>query len=99
MRERSAALFTVLGQAGIGKSRLVAEARLELGTRRSCSRPRCLPYGEGITFWPLREMLVPGGRRAARPDLAELLTSQPDQDWVTAAAARFFGLRRSKRRR
>jgi predicted ATPase/class 3 adenylate cyclase len=92
VRERSATLFTVLGQAGIGKSRLVAEARLELADQALVLTAACLPYGEGITFWPLREMLNQAVGEPLELGFAELLASQPDQSWVAAAAARFFGL-------
>ncbi len=57
---RSVQLVTVVGEPGLGKSRLVAElfayidARPELVTWR---QGRCLPYGEGITFWALGEIL------------------------------------------
>jgi predicted ATPase/class 3 adenylate cyclase len=51
--ERRCHLFTVLGAAGVGKSRLVEEALRLIGPRPSTLRGRCLPYGEGITFWPV----------------------------------------------
>ncbi len=53
-------LVTVVGEPGLGKSRIVAElgdyvdAKPELITWR---QGRCLPYGEGITFWALGEIL------------------------------------------
>ena len=46
-------LVTVVGDAGVGKSRLVAEALAAVDTR--VVRGRCLPYGEGITYWPVVE--------------------------------------------
>ena len=55
VRERSCGLFTVLGMAGVGKSRLAAEflrdvqARVVTGT--------CLSYGQGITYWPVVSMV------------------------------------------
>jgi class 3 adenylate cyclase/tetratricopeptide (TPR) repeat protein len=58
--ERRPHLVTVYGDAGVGKSRLVAEflARLSEGeTPTRILRGRCLPYGEGITYWPLGEIL------------------------------------------
>jgi class 3 adenylate cyclase/tetratricopeptide (TPR) repeat protein len=54
--ERSACLVTLYGQAGVGKSRLVAEL-VEIIGRDRVLRGRCLPYGAGITYWPLQEML------------------------------------------
>jgi tetratricopeptide (TPR) repeat protein len=55
--EHACHLFTILGPAGVGKSRLVAElvGRLDIDARVVTGR--CLPYGEGITFWPLFEVL------------------------------------------
>ena len=56
VRDRSCQLFSILGAAGVGKSRLTAEliASLE-GTR--VVRGRCLPYGDGITYWPVVEVV------------------------------------------
>jgi class 3 adenylate cyclase len=53
--DRSCQLFTVLGSAGVGKSRLAAEflSAIEGGVVRG----RCLSYGEGITYWPVVEIL------------------------------------------
>ena len=48
-------LLTVVGEAGVGKSRLVAEALAMIEAR--VVRGRCLPYGEGITYWPVVEVL------------------------------------------
>jgi class 3 adenylate cyclase/tetratricopeptide (TPR) repeat protein len=51
-------LFTLLGPAGIGKSRLVADFLARVGDSADVLRGRCLSYGEGITYWPLVEILV-----------------------------------------
>ncbi len=48
---RSCSLFTVLGAAGVGKSRLTAEFLRDLDA--TVLRGRCLSYGEGITYWPV----------------------------------------------
>ncbi|HEY5059399.1 MAG TPA: AAA family ATPase [Gaiellaceae bacterium] len=55
-RDRRASLFTIYGDLGVGKSRLAREfvAGLEGATVLS---GRCLPYGEGVTYWPLAEMV------------------------------------------
>ncbi|HET7699471.1 MAG TPA: adenylate/guanylate cyclase domain-containing protein [Candidatus Limnocylindria bacterium] len=57
--ERRAHLFTLVGNAGIGKSRLVGEvlARVGAGGDARVLRGRCLPYGQGITYWPLMEIV------------------------------------------
>ncbi len=51
------AAVTVLGQAGLGKTRLVDEFIRRVGGRAQVARGRCLSYGDGITFWPLAEAL------------------------------------------
>ena len=59
-RESSVQLVTVIGEPGIGKSRLVTELRATLDERPdliSWRHGRCLPYGEGITFWALGEVV------------------------------------------
>jgi class 3 adenylate cyclase len=56
--DRTCRLFTLLGPAGIGKSRLVADFLERVGDDADVLRGRCLSYGEGITYWPLVEMLV-----------------------------------------
>ena len=78
--DRSCHLFTVLGPAGVGKSRLVSEF-LQTIEGATVVRGRCLSYGEGITYWPVVEVVKqlgdyasarrrghpPRARRAARP--------------------------------
>ena len=68
----SCQLFTILGAAGVGKSRLVREFLEDLAGRARVARGRCLPYGEGITFWPVFEavMDVAGLDDAATPEEA-----------------------------
>ena len=53
--ERVCRMATVVGDAGVGKSRLIAEFTAAQAEHATVIRGRCLPYGEGITFWPLRE--------------------------------------------
>ncbi|HEU5212821.1 MAG TPA: adenylate/guanylate cyclase domain-containing protein [Gaiellaceae bacterium] len=56
VEDRTCHLFTLLGAAGVGKSRLVAE--FLAGVDAAVVRGRCLHYGDGITYWPLVEVLV-----------------------------------------
>ena len=55
--DRVCHLFTVLGPAGVGKSRLIEEALGQIGADAIVLRGRCLSYGEGITYWPLIEVV------------------------------------------
>ena len=54
-RQRRCELVTVIGDAGVGKSRLAAELMASIDA--TTVRGRCPPYGEGITYWPLVEVL------------------------------------------
>jgi class 3 adenylate cyclase/tetratricopeptide (TPR) repeat protein len=54
-RERRCELVTVIGDAGVGKSRLSEEFLATTGA--TVVRGRCPPYGEGITYWPVVEVL------------------------------------------
>src|SRR5262245_42402726 len=58
--ERRPRLVTILGEAGVGKTRLVRELWEWLGAQSSeplRRTGRCLSYGQGITYWPLGEVL------------------------------------------
>jgi predicted ATPase len=61
LADRSCRLFTVLGVAGVGKSRLVAEVIDALRGGGTVAVGRCLPYGDGLTWWPLAEALGTNG--------------------------------------
>jgi class 3 adenylate cyclase/tetratricopeptide (TPR) repeat protein len=52
-KNRAPALVTILGSAGVGKSRLLDEFAAHLGQAAVVYRGRCLSYGEGITYWPV----------------------------------------------
>jgi class 3 adenylate cyclase len=77
---RTSRLFTLIGPAGVGKSRLVADFLDGLEDAR-VARGRALSYGEGITYWPLVEMLVQLG---IDPDAA-IRTSTADTQLATRA--------------
>ena len=51
--------MTVIGDAGVGKTRLVREIMDQLSEHGArIISGRCLPYGDGITYWPLRGMVL-----------------------------------------
>jgi predicted ATPase/class 3 adenylate cyclase len=54
---RHAEVVTVVGPAGVGKSRLLHELLVQAGGDIVSVRGRCLSYGDGITFYPLAEMV------------------------------------------
>jgi class 3 adenylate cyclase/tetratricopeptide (TPR) repeat protein len=97
--ERSCRLVSVLGTPGIGKSRLVHEFVTGLADRAMVLRGRCLPYGEGITFWPLAEMVkqAAGVTEREEPDtilakLEGILAPSEDARTVAQAVAQLTGL-------
>ena len=55
--KRATRMVTVVGDAGVGKSRLIKEFASRAGETARVLRGRCLPYGDGITFWPLAEVV------------------------------------------
>ena len=56
--QREPRMATVVGDAGVGKTRLIRELVASLGESRVIVRGRCLPYGDGITFWPVAEAVL-----------------------------------------
>jgi class 3 adenylate cyclase/tetratricopeptide (TPR) repeat protein len=72
--DRTCRLFTLLGPAGIGKSRLVADFVERVGDSADVWRGRCLSYGEGITYWPLVEILI-----AMRVEPSSVIGSSPPE--------------------
>jgi class 3 adenylate cyclase len=56
-REQVGFLFTVIGPPGIGKTRLALQFERALSGVAKVLTGRCLSYGEGITYWPIREVL------------------------------------------
>ena len=90
-------LTTVVGPAGIGKSRLV-EALLE-HTRGEAATAvgRCLPYGDGITYWPVSEIVRSLAGAPTQQAVAALVGgSSPDAetDLIAARLARAAGFAR-----
>ena len=100
--ERVCHLFTVLGAAGVGKSRLVSEFVTSLGGDVRVLQGRCLSYGEGITYWPMAEIVraVIGPDGAGNGDelsrLGNLLAGVPDGERVADRVATAIGLSRGQ---
>ncbi|MGZ4387135.1 MAG: AAA family ATPase [Gaiellaceae bacterium] len=73
LAEQCCELLTIVGDAGVGKSRLVAEALVSADAL--VVRGRCLPYGEGITYWPVVEVIKQLGSRPSDPTAAASISS------------------------
>src|SRR5215475_11497820 len=91
-RERVTMTVIVTGEAGLGKTRLVQEFAGRLGGEAHVLTGRCLPYGDGITFWPLREVI----RHACGGDdwlerIKDLLAGEADAAAVAEQLHRSLG--------
>ncbi|HWD46779.1 MAG TPA: adenylate/guanylate cyclase domain-containing protein, partial [Actinomycetota bacterium] len=106
LAERTVRLVTVVGEPGVGKSRFVgelaahADARPELVTWR---QGRCLPYGDGITFWALGEIVKaqagiletdPPAQVTAKLQaaVAHLVPDPSEGEWLRARLAPLLGI-------
>ena len=90
---------TVFGEPGVGKSRLVAEVAERYRSRATVLVGRCLPYGEGITYWPLVEVInqaadIADGDHAstAKRKLDTILRGDPDGAAIGRHLAQIIGL-------
>jgi class 3 adenylate cyclase/tetratricopeptide (TPR) repeat protein len=103
MQRQSVQLVTIVGEPGVGKSRIVAELFAYMHAKPEMVRwrqGRCLPYGEGITFWALGEIVK---REAAilESDSAEvalqkldvaLSSDESDRQWLIQRLAPLVGI-------
>ena len=85
--EPACRLVTVIGEPGVGKTRLAAEFISWLRDRAIVLQGRCLPYGDGITYWPVAEVV----REAAG------ITHQDDRTEATGKVAALLGPREDAR--
>ncbi len=92
-------LVTLMGAAGVGKSRLGNELLSRLGDRATVIEGRCLPYGEGITFWPVTTVLRDAAGiidrdppDVARRKLSSLLTGADDAALIGDRLSALLGL-------
>ena len=102
-QQRSVQLVTVVGEPGVGKTRLIAELGDFVDAKPGLFRwrqGRCLPYGEGITFWALGEILKAEAGilesdsaevAAAKLDAA-LPLAEPERRWLLERLAPLVGV-------
>ena len=92
LRDGTPHLVTVLGPAGIGKSRLAGELPALVGDDAQVLTGRCLPYGEGITFWPLQEIVHEAAGELPLEAIFECLGGDDQAAKVTELIAAALGL-------
>jgi class 3 adenylate cyclase/tetratricopeptide (TPR) repeat protein len=81
--DRRCELITVVGEAGVGKSRLSAELLASIDAR--VVRGRCLPYGDGVTYWPVVEVLKQVGFLPPEPTAAAAIRSLLGEEGATTS--------------
>jgi class 3 adenylate cyclase/tetratricopeptide (TPR) repeat protein len=96
LRERSTQLVTIVGEPGVGKTRLVREFSQRTQTAEATvtwRHGRCLPYGEGITFWALGEIVKaqagvlesdtpPEAERKLASVVEAVVDDAAEQEWI-----------------
>ena len=105
LRESSTQLVTITGEPGVGKTRLTAEFRRWVDDQPELvfwRQGRSLPYGEGITYWALGEMVKAqaGILESDSPDearaklavaVSEVTGDESEQEWLRSALASLVG--------
>lgn len=91
-QRKTAYRVTVLGPPGIGKSRLAREFRSMVADDATVVAGRCLPYGEGITFWPLAELVAQMAGDEPRAAIERLLAGEKESLLLTARIAGALGV-------
>ncbi len=106
LRESSVQLVTIIGEPGVGKSRLIAEFFSYVDSLPDLvfwRQGRCLPYGDGITFWALGEIvkaqtgiLESDGPDEAAAKLKEsvdgVVEDAGEREWIAARLAPLVGV-------
>ncbi len=91
--ENRCQIVTIFGPAGVGKSRLLKEFLERVAGDATTLKGRCLSYGEGVTYWPIGEVVraaagigADDGLEAARVKLAAMLPGHEDVTQRVGAA-------------
>jgi class 3 adenylate cyclase/tetratricopeptide (TPR) repeat protein len=102
VRDRIPQLVTIVGEPGVGKSRIVSELLGHVDATPYLVRwrqGRCLPYGDGVTFWALGEIvkaeagiLETDAEEAAVAKLEAALPAGQDRDWIRQRLLPLIGI-------
>ena len=99
VREKTSSLVTVIGAAGVGKSRLVAEFIAEVRGQAKVLAGRCLSYGRESTYWPVAEMVrqatdigADDAPEAARTKAARIVGEGEDAEFIAEQVTGILGL-------
>jgi class 3 adenylate cyclase/tetratricopeptide (TPR) repeat protein len=97
--DHSCRLVSVLGPAGIGKSRLMAEFESQVSGRARVIRGRCLSYGKGITYWPIAQIVKEAAgitdmhsTEEATERISVLLSGETEATAITGRVSALIGL-------
>jgi len=89
--ERRSRVVTLVGEAGVGKTRLAAELTAALGNEVTTLAGRCVSYGEGATYLPLAEIVRQAIPRRTKRKVAVLLAGDDDAELVARQLAQLTG--------
>src|SRR6266508_4206618 len=95
VRGRCVRAVAVIGPAGIGKSRLTGEFGASRGDRAIVLTGRCLPYGAGITLWPLRMIVGQAAGDESREAIVDVLAGESEAEAAAGVLAAAFASRAS----
>ncbi len=97
--QRTCELITIVAPAGMGKSRLASDFGHSVRGEAAVVTGRCLSYGEGLTFWPLREIVAElagteegESAEAAQARIEHLLPADDDTATIVERVAGALGL-------
>ncbi len=89
--ENRSQVLTILGDAGVGKSRLALELASSLGDEARFVVGRCLSYGEGATYLPLAEIVRQIAPKRPRSVITSLLAGDEDAELIATRLTELIG--------